>query len=410
MYPLGLISLWNAKTPTISKVGPQIVTSVAGNQPDADGNMVPWPVNHPGKGVMVQPAYTNIWPTSGLLAASTEMTGVTAVTTGDYTRVAATASNTYAFIRMSGGVVTTTSRSARYTIKYGNVPYVAIRTLNLDGTTVKWISVNLTTAAINNPSDSTTVTAELSAIGVVINLSVPVVGSGKVYILTELCPCRTATPTADTRANLGTIVGGDYIDVYSKLIVTDSPFQLPYVPPGTSVTSTAATSSNNGLAIPLDAAMTAALSGGAFTAAALVHPLNDNPTAVYSTLLGARNSINSDVLLTYSATLIARSNDGTSSATIAGAVLANTKYLLISQTNVAKTQFRVGYRRYTSAMTPIDANIVWGALVAYDGSMNPLTHLRFGYGLTVPIGFLQTQLWAKSASDAEILKVVGYAL
>ena len=56
----GLLSLWNAKTPTISAVGPKILTSAAGLQPDADGNMVPWPVNHPGRGVMVQPAYSNL--------------------------------------------------------------------------------------------------------------------------------------------------------------------------------------------------------------------------------------------------------------------------------------------------------------------------------------------------------------
>ena len=42
--------------------------------------------------------------------------------------------------------------------------------------------------------------------------------------------------------------------------------------------------------------------------------------------------------------------------------------------------------------------------------MNPLTHLRFGYNLTVPIGFLQAQFWNKSASEAEILKVVEEAL
>ena len=60
-------------------------------------------------------------------------------------------------------------------------------------------------------------------------------------------------------------------------------------------------------------------------------------------------------------------------------------------------------------MVAIDANIVWGSWVAYDGSMNPLTHLRFGYVLTVPIGFLQTQLWNKSASDAEILSVQDLA-
>ena len=61
-------------------------------------------------------------------------------------------------------------------------------------------------------------------------------------------------------------------------------------------------------------------------------------------------------------------------------------------------------------MVAIDANIVWRSWANYDGSMNPLTHLRFGYNLTVPIGFLQVQLWNKSASDAEILKVAGYAL
>jgi len=165
--------------------------------------------------------------------------------------------------------------------------------------------------------------------------------------------------------------------------------------------------------------MTAALSGGAFTAACLCW------MGVGSGELPADNSnryllSSADVVPTgalyfrrdlSSVSQIVRGYDGVNIVGVNGVEFIRGEiHLRVVQTNVAKTQYRVGYRRYTSAMVAIDANIVWGDWVAYDGSMNPLTHLRFGYNLTVPIGFLQTQLWAKSASDAEILRVLEYAL
>ena len=151
-----------------------------------------------------------------------------------------------------------------------------------------------------------------------------------------------------------------------------------------------------------------------FTAAALCWMgvgSGDFVGTVYTNYLTVNNTLAN---LFYSAKTIEYfdiMNDGTSNKE-SGSYDVLRGYLVLKcvQINVAKTQRRVGYRRYTSAMVPIDANIVWSSWAAYDGSMNPLTHLRFGYGLTVPIGFLQVQMWSKSASDAEILGVLNYAV
>ena len=319
----GLLSLWNAKTPSLCQVGPQIQTSVAGNQPDADGNMVPWPVNHPGKGVMVQPAYSELF-------------------NADPT-----------------GPVTKTLTAQKYCVQ-------------CFGTGAEVVCGAFGTATAETPLQFTGTAADC-----------------------------LFTPT-DCEHWMLTAAGG---------------YVFPRVGKGLSVTSTASTSGGNGLAIPLNAQMTAALSGGAFTAAALcwmgVGSGEFSVAKFDNNILDIKNSATSlqylDIYNTNSGSTGSR--DGTTSRTLAvSAWLRGSFLLFLVQTNTAKTQFRVGYRRYTSALVAIDANIIWSAWSNYDGSYSPLTHLRFAYGLTVPIGFLQTQLWAKSASDAEILKVVGYAI
>jgi len=103
-----------------------------------------------------------------------------------------------------------------------------------------------------------------------------------------------------------------------------------------------------------------------------------------------------------------RALDGTTETAIFQSWNRGEVHLKVVQTNALGTQFRVGNRRYTSAMVPIDA-LTWDVWANYDGSMNPLTHLRFGYTSTVPLGFLQTQVWNKSCADAEILNLLRYA-
>jgi len=412
-YSSNLLSLWNASTPPKSIVGPQIVYSVVGNQPDADGNMAAWPVNHPGKGVMVTPAYAQMLQNSKFEGAVSGTPGILP-TNWILGTSSGTASITVADL--------TVGKAITYTIVDGRIIHSQIFTAainstyrfdivaNCDGVLVMSDIIYMTGLPANS-------TLKLYKDGVEVIIShIPAAGQ---YTLSAILV------TTDTAGNPSVRIGAGVNNTrtgtvtISKPQLVASPYQMPYAASGagatTSVTSTAATSGGNGLAIPLNAAMTAALCGGAFTAAALcwmgvrsaeMSATNDE------VVLSVRNA-NPDLLYCRNfADYTSRTYDGTTATGVGGSIAWSRGeiHLRVVQTNVAKTQYRVGYRRYTSATTPIDANIVWGSWTAYDGSMNPLTHLRFGYNLTVPIGFLQTQLWNKSASDAEILSVLEEAI
>jgi len=228
---------------------------------------------------------------------------------------------------------------------------------------------------------------------------------------------------ANNVAQPGYLGDGSSGILIAGLNIVASAYRLPYVKTTTgavSVASTAATSAGNGLAIPLDARMTAALSaGGRFTAAALCWMgagSAELPAGVdtYISSFSVRNNV-FDLLTTNKngsdVFYHCRAYDGTTGAVYpdGGATWSRGEiHLKVVQTNALGTQFRVGNRRYTSAMVPINA-LTWGAWANYDGSMNPLTHLRFGYNSTVPLGFLQTQVWNKSCTDTEILSLMRYA-
>jgi len=405
----GLLSLWNAKTPTTCPVGPQIQTSVAGNQPDANGNMVPWPVLHPGKGVMVQPAYSNLLQNSKFEGAVSGSPG-TAPTNWS---LGISSVAPYTLTVGANGLQYTATASRMY--HYQNINVTAGAPLS---------------ARVKAVCDGVLNLKNIFRIGLA--------GGTPAYTVDNVSALDTAVPSAGEHIINITVTGGTAtvanfvfgagatetvtgtVTISNPQLVA-SPYQMPYAASSagatTSVTSTVATSSNNGLAIPLSAAMTAALSGGAFTAAALCWMGAETTSAGGVSFLTVKDTINDLQYAVNSLTSakIVRAYDGTTAANVDNINIhipwpRGEIHLRVVQTNVAKTQYRVGYRRYTSAMVPIDANIVWGSWTNYDGSMNPLTHLRFGYGLTVPIGFLQTQLWAKSASDAEILRIMGYAL
>jgi hypothetical protein len=85
---------------------------------------------------------------------------------------------------------------------------------------------------------------------------------------------------------------------------------------------------------------------------------------------------------------IANSSDGTATASVA-ATTWNRKEFHYRVIESNGTKFRVGVKRYSSAMVPIDTNIVWShATLAgganFDGSFNPTTFLRFFLNNTVP--------------------------
>ena len=107
---------------------------------------------------------------------------------------------------------------------------------------------------------------------------------------------------------------------------------------------------------------------------------------------------------------ICRSREKTNITSIIGSWGSGEIHLKICRPNAELTQIYTGNRRYSSDMVPIDANIVWSAPATYTGRFNMFTHLRMGFNTTAPIGVLQTQLWNRLASDAEVLSLLRYAI
>ena len=194
----------------------------------------------------------------------------------------------------------------------------------------------------------------------------------------------------------------------TRWMLTASVAPMPYVAPGVTVAS-AAGSTTNGLAWPMSAEMTAALSGRC-TVAALV-----TMGAGSGDLLGSGGTSRNVVTVADNAgrTLlflgnstteanshIARGQDGTTNADRRSAWSRNEQHIKVVQTNAAASQFRVGNLR-----VGIDSAIQWGSWVTYDGSFNPLTYLRAAYGGTMPL-WLSKVMVSKTGglTDAQILE------
>jgi len=95
--------------------------------------------------------------------------------------------------------------------------------------------------------------------------------------------------------------------------------------------------------------------------------------------------------------IIGNSSDSTNYPALNGTWSANEYHLKIVQTNSAGTKFRVGNKRLT-----IDSAIQWSAWSTYDGSFNPLTHLRAAFNGTVPMHLKNIQTWDRPVPDATI--------
>lgn len=193
----------------------------------------------------------------------------------------------------------------------------------------------------------------------------------------------------------------------TKWMLTATVAPMPYVAPGTSVAS-AAGSTTNGLSWEMSAEMTAALSGACTVAALVTMGAASSSDTASSAMLSVRNSNNADLIYCYysaSGALSTRSYDGVVAASMP--VLGwsrNEQHLKVVQTNVAATRFRVGCKRIG-----IDSAVQWShtgdesTWPVYDGSFNPLTHLRAGYGNTVPL-WLKAVMVSKTGglTDAQI--------
>ena len=406
-YPAGLIHLWNATSPTSRLVGPLPVYSAASQQPDANGNLVAWPNYIAGKGIVVHPAYTQLAQNSKLLNAVAGSPG-TGPDNWTYTVVdsptmavnARTVGNSLTFSgTASRGYLSMSQAMAALSVYTFSFNAVCDGVLQIDE--IQYCS--LTGGTIVVSMDGAVVADENA------------VPSAGVHAFSIKITAGAVGDTAALRFGLGaSAVATGSVMVYEPMLVLSS-YLLPYVATGigatSSIASTAATGGGNGLAFALDSKMSSALSaGGIFTVASVIwiatgssgfppefktNPLDVNGTGAllyFGDMGGAKY-----YTITY---------DGTGACTTVGSWDSGEIHLKIVQTNATGTQFRAGNRRYTGAMVPINESINWSDWAAYDGSFNPSAHLRLGYNAEVSLGFIQNQLWNKSATDAEILALI----
>ena len=521
----GLLSLWNAKTPSVCPVGPQIQTSVAGTQPDANGNMVPWPVNHPGRGVMVHPAFTKLGNNSVFDGAVAGSPGTTP-TGWTYTVVD---SPTMAVTDVEGENKLTFSGTASrgYLSLSQAVAALAVYTFDVMGAAdgvlryADFEYCSLTGGTIVVMKDGVVVADETA---------VPAAGTFKLSVKV------TAGAVGDTaifRFGLGaSAIATGTVSVWQPQLVLGA-YSMPYVRSTTgsvAVASTAATSLGIGAAIPLNAAMreafqrsvtdgvelitaaadreftadtgwwtktnatiadgkcTIAVAGGSivrtmltagysyrvrftiagytsgsagisssttttagrlpnangsfvldivanggaptvlgfvstvagvsfdnisiqrlatavFTAAALAY-LGASSTEVTAdtNILAFSNAVTGGI---YAATGgVFKASDGTNTATVtvAGGWARGETPLVAWKTNTAGTKMYIGYKKAA------DADITWGAEANYSGSVNPGTHVRWGYTIDKSLGAIQSQAWNRPVTNAEIVSLTRLAV
>ena len=192
----------------------------------------------------------------------------------------------------------------------------------------------------------------------------------------------------------------------TRWMLTASVAPMPYVEPGVTVAS-AAGSTTNGLAWEMSAEMTAALSGACTVAAFVTVGVASSDVISTTSILTPRDD--SNYLLRMSNGVLAGSYDGATGVSKSGSSALNELHLKVVQTNASKTRFRVGCKRIG-----IDSAIQWShtgdesTWPAYDGSFNPLTHLRAAYGNTLPLWFKAVMVSKFGAlTEAQIMERIN---
>ena len=405
--PAEVVHLWNAKEPTTAGIGPQPVYSAASTQPDANGNLVTWPNYVLGRGVEVHPAYTQMIQNPKCIGAG-------------------------AGVMPTGWTIPSSGNGIAVSVVGGGLGYVDIR---YRGTASAALTTDMLLTA---PVAALTAQAWTFSFGIsVVNGSLPAVErfaatlrertSADANVKTNAQSIATypadvsytvtlsgGATTALLRAVISiTIQIGTAIDCTIRVSnpqLTQTAYKMPFVVPNgaaietVSVASTAATSAGNGLAIPLDARMIAAL-GGIFTAAALVCMGASSAEITADTnILAFSNVVTGGIYAASGGIFKATDGTNTATVTVAGGWAKGETPLICLWINGAGTQMQVGYKKAA------ESTITWGAAANYDGSFGPGTHMRWGYTSGVPFGAIQSQLWAESVgTDAEILSLMRYA-
>jgi len=393
----GLLSLWNAKTPTVSAVGPQIQTSVAGNQPDANGNMVQWPVYHPGKGVMVQPAYTNLLQNSKFEGA---VSGTPGTSPTNWTVIMAGGS-----ILVAGTSITFSATAARQVhasavTADANITYTGKLVVGFDGV----LQLGEVLTALSPAGTAKTYMVDGAVVATTV---VPSAGSHFVEVV--LATGGTAG-THTLRIGVGVIANATGTATFSNPQLVASTYQMPYAASGagatTSVTSTAGDDDpENGMVFLVDSRMAAALSG-IFTAAVLVYMGASSAEVTADTnIISINDSVTGGIYAASGGVLKAFDGTNTATVTVAGGWARGETLFIPWWINGAGTGQQIGYKKSA------ESTITWGAAATYDGSVNPGTHLRWGYTINKNIGAIQLQFWNKSVeTDAKLLDLLKYVV
>jgi len=191
-------------------------------------------------------------------------------------------------------------------------------------------------------------------------------------------------------------------------------YAFPYIPPGTTRASNASAVGGNGYSVEMGDKLLGCFTGQ-FTAVTLCYMdagSADLPTAITINNLACQASSTAGALycLTQSGSgRTVRASDGVNVATVSSAWNRGEIHLRLVETNPDNAaQFRTACQRFTAALEPIDTSPVYSSWAVFDGSFNPETHLRFGYGITVPMHMSSVQVWNEGGIDVDIVRT--YAL
>jgi hypothetical protein len=118
-------------------------------------------------------------------------------------------------------------------------------------------------------------------------------------------------------------------------------------------------------------------------------------------LLTVKSTISGIIYADSGGVIYASDGTNTCSVTVTGGWTAGTVLTIVLK--ITSTTIQIGYAVGAGTIT-------YGTTTSYDGSFNPLTHIRFGYGTTAPIGIKMFAQWDAQIDDDIILQHVEDAL
>lgn len=408
-FPPDIALLWPLSPSLVgvkkSAVGPDLTWSYTGPMYDGDGVSIGAnPPFHSGKGVYGGPAVTNFIPNPNAVGASIGgvPTGWTSVGSGPGlsvscvnfghgfvdVRYSGTPAGTYcshliggasAIVAASGQTWTAYVTSQLVSGSFGNVKlgYFRIKGALSSGALVEWVDAPLSLLSFDAFYSNKITLSNAASVRI---------GASIEFGLTAGLPV-------------------DFTLRFSRPMISNSPFVLPYVCPNpgqigvTTQPSAAATTGGNGLNVLMDRKILEALRGkdGAPAVCTVMHEaymgVGSGDVVIDTSLVSCRNVV-ADVVYVSSGGVL-KSSDGvnTATVTVAGGWSAGTVLFPVVRAN--GTQFQIGYRKAG------ETSFTWGALTTFRGTFGPLTTVRACLNNTYPIWARKIATERKFLSEAE---------